>query len=50
MDKFLAEFQLKKYLNEQRNENHLSVIAELIIKRVLQKIVIREYYKKNDNP
>ena len=43
----ISEFQLKKYLNEQRNENHLSTIAELIIKRVLQKVVIKEYYKNN---
>ena len=39
----ISEFQLKKYLNEQRNENRLTVIAELIIKRVLQKVVIKEF-------
>ena len=43
----ISEFQLKKYLNEQRDENHLTVIAELIIKRVLQKVVIKEFYKNN---
>ena len=45
----ISEAQLKKYLNEHRNENHLITIAELIIKRVLQKVVIKHYYKKNEN-
>ncbi|MBL7871745.1 MAG: hypothetical protein JNM78_09060 [Cyclobacteriaceae bacterium] len=46
----ISESQLKKYLNEHSNENHLMIVAELIIKRVLQKVVIKEYYKKNNNP
>jgi len=41
----ISEAQLKKYLNEFKNENHLSVIAALIIKRVLQKVVIKRHYK-----
>jgi 3-methyladenine DNA glycosylase AlkD len=43
----ISEFQLKRYLNEHSNENHLDTVAELIIKRVLQKVVIKQYYKKN---
>lgn len=45
----IGEAQLKRYLNENKNESHYNVIAELIIKRVLQKVVIRHYYKKNEN-
>lgn len=40
----ISEAQLKKYLGEQPNQNHLTTIADLIIKRVLQKVVIRKYY------
>jgi hypothetical protein len=42
----ISEAQLKRYLQEQKDEDMLHVIAELIIKRVLQKVVIREMYKK----
>jgi len=45
----ISEAQLKRYLNENRNENYFNVIAELIIKRVLQKVVIKQYYKNNEN-
>lgn len=41
----ISEAQLKRYLAESPNENPLVTIAELIIKRVLQKVVIRKYYK-----
>lgn len=41
----ISEAQLKRYLAESPSENHLVTIAELIIKRVLQKVVIRQYYK-----
>jgi hypothetical protein len=44
----ISEAQLKRYLSEL-NEPYFSVIAELIIKRVLQKVVIRQYYKSNEN-
>lgn len=44
----ISERQLKKYLTEYESENHFSVIAELIIKRVLQKIVTKQYYKNNE--
>jgi hypothetical protein len=46
----ISEGQLKKYLNENQNENHLITIADLIIKRVLQKVVIKQYYKRKENP
>ena len=42
----ISEAQLKKYLNEYKRENHFDVIAELMIKRVLQKVVIRQHYKE----
>jgi hypothetical protein len=45
----ISEAQLKKYLHEHRHENYLVTIAELIIKRVLQKVVIRQYYKTSEN-
>lgn len=42
----ISETQLKRYLSEHQQENQLKVIAELIIKRVLQKVVIRQHYKE----
>jgi hypothetical protein len=45
----ISEAQLKKYLYKDKNENQLVTIAELIIKRVLQKVVIKLYYKRNEN-
>lgn len=45
----ISEAQLKKYFNEYKNESYFNVIAELIIKRVLQKVVIKQYYKNNEN-
>ena len=46
----ISEAQLKRYLSEHSNENHLITIVELIIKRVLQKVVIKQYYKRKENP
>ena len=46
----ISERQLKRYVNESNTENHLMTIAELIIKRVLQKVVIKQFYKKKENP
>jgi hypothetical protein len=43
----ISEAQLKKYLQEYENEKYFNVIAELIIKRVLQKVVIKQYYKND---
>ena len=45
----ISEAQLQKYLSEHQNENHFNVIAELIIKRVLQKVVTKQYYRNNEN-
>lgn len=41
----ISEAQLTRYLNENKSKNYFSVIAELIIKRVLQKVVVKQYYK-----
>lgn len=45
----ISEAQLKRYLSDNRNEDRFSVIAELIIKRVLQKVVIKHHYKSTEN-
>lgn len=45
----ISEAQLKRYLDEYKNKNHFNVYAELIIKRVLQKVVIKQHYKKKEN-
>jgi len=45
----ISEAQLKKHLNDHYNEDHFALIAELIIKRVLQKVVIKQYYKNNES-
>lgn len=45
----ISEAQLKKYLAEHNDKDHLYVIAELIVKRVLQKVVTKHYYKANQD-
>jgi len=45
----ISEAQLKAHLNQFKGENYFNVIAELIIKRVLQKVVVKQYYKNNEN-
>ncbi len=45
----ISDAQLKRYLNEYKNESRFNVIAELIIKRTLQKVVIRQHYKNKEN-
>ena len=45
----ISDAQLKRYLNEYKNESRFNVIAELIIKRVLQKVVIKQHYKSKEN-
>jgi uncharacterized membrane-anchored protein YhcB (DUF1043 family) len=45
----ISESQLVKHLNEYKNENYFGVLADLIIKRVLQKVVIKQYYKSKEN-
>jgi len=44
----ISEVQLKKYLNEFKDKNRFNVIAELIIKRVLQKVVIKQHYRNKE--
>jgi hypothetical protein len=44
----ISESQFKKFLLENNNVSYYNVIAELIIKRVLQKVVIKRYYKTHD--
>ena len=46
----ISEPQLKRYLHESKNKNRIDVIAELIIKRVLQKVVIKQHYKNKETP
>ena len=43
----ISETQLRKYLSENKEDSYFNVIAELIIKRVLQKVVIKQHYKNN---
>lgn len=45
----ISETQLKKYLKENKDESYYNVLAELIIKRVLQKVVTKQYYKNYDS-
>jgi hypothetical protein len=45
----ISDAQLKRYLNEHKSESRFNVIAELIIKRVLQKVVIKQHYKSKEN-
>jgi len=46
----ISEAQLKRYLSNAQHVDHFKIIAELIIKRVLQKVVIKKYYRSQDNP
>ncbi len=46
----ISEGQLKKHLHLHGNQNHLAIIADLIIKRVLQKVVIKKHYQQNEGP
>lgn len=41
----ISESQLRRYLDANPDTDRFSVIAELIIKRVLQKVVVRSLYK-----
>lgn len=45
----INEKRLSKELKLQAKEDYLMVIAELIIKRILQKIVIKKYYSSNED-
>lgn len=44
----INEKRLSKELKTQAKEDYLMVISELIIKRILQKIVIKKYYSSKD--
>jgi len=44
----ISEAQLRRYLEGNKTENYYHVVAGLIIKRILQKVVIKHYYKKNE--
>jgi len=44
----ISEAQVKKYLAANKHEHYFTVLAELIIKRVLQKVVIKHYYRNNN--
>ena len=41
----ISETQLMKQLTDNTDKNYYANVAELIIKRVLQKVVIKQYYK-----
>lgn len=41
----LSDVQLKKAVNENTTESFSAVVSDLIIKRELQKVVIRNHYK-----
>jgi hypothetical protein len=45
----ISDAQLNRYLNQYKSESRFSVIAELIIKRVLQKVVIKQHYKSKED-
>ena len=42
----LGDDQIKKAVSENSSEPFSAVVSDLIIKRELQKVVIREHYKK----
>jgi hypothetical protein len=44
----ISEAQWRKHITAQQHKDHLMAIAELIIKRVLQKVVIKHYYKRKE--
>ena len=46
----ISEAQLKKYLQEANDADHWVVMAQLIVKRLLQKVVIRQHYKNKPGP
>ena len=46
----VEEKKLKKLLQENSETDAASIIADLIIKRQIQKVVTKNQYKKKDNP
>jgi hypothetical protein len=45
----IQEKQLRNYLKQNAGEDYLEVVAEVIIKRILQKIVLRQYFSKHEH-
>ena len=45
----ISESQLNSYLSRDKSRTTIEVIGELIIKRVLQKVVIKQYYKLSND-
>lgn len=43
----ISEAQLNRYLRESQEEDRWVVMAQLVVKRLLQKVVIRHFYKNN---
>ncbi|MBS1975979.1 MAG: hypothetical protein JST46_01325 [Bacteroidetes bacterium] len=44
----ISEAQMAEYIVHSNRDDHFDAVAELIIKRVLQKVVVRQYYKNKD--
>ncbi|OFY85683.1 MAG: hypothetical protein A3F72_12080 [Bacteroidetes bacterium RIFCSPLOWO2_12_FULL_35_15] len=42
----VSDVQIKKAVNENSSESFSVIVTDLIIKRELQKVVIRDHYKK----
>lgn len=42
----VSDVQIKKVVNENSSESFSAIVTDLIIKRELQKVVIRDHYKK----
>jgi hypothetical protein len=42
----ISEMQIKKLSNQKNETNYETIVAELIIKRILQKVVFKEYFKE----
>jgi hypothetical protein len=43
----INEKELNKRLKEKKEEDYLNIVAELMIKRILQKVVLRKYFDNN---
>ncbi len=43
----VSDIQIKKAVSENSSESFSVIVTDLIIKRELQKVVIREHYKKH---
>jgi hypothetical protein len=43
----ISDIQIKKAVDSNASESFSEIITDLVIKRELQKVVIRQYYKKS---